>query len=89
MFAAYVECPNNPKLKAIHIAQAIGKTVTLSKTMGEQITALREWALTRAKNASVESAIDSRKQMPVLLTRPEIELERSFNRSRKDKDSDS
>jgi len=84
MFAAYIESPNNPKLKAIHIAQAIDKTVPLSKTMEEQITNLREWAKTRAKNASDEVAIDNRKGMPVLLTRPELELERSFDIKRKD-----
>lgn len=89
MFAAYVESPNNPKLQAVHIAQAIDKTVPLSKTMEEQITNLREWAQTRAKNASEESPIESRKQMPVLLTLPEIELERSFNLSHKDKDKSS
>ena len=89
MFEAYVESPNNPKLQAVHIAQAIDKTVPLSKTMEKQITNLREWAQTRAKNASEESPIESRKQMPVLLTLPEIELERSFNLSHKDKDKSS
>ena len=84
MFAAYVESPNNPKLKAAHIAQAIDKTVPLSKTMEDQITNLREWSKTRAKNASHEAAIDDRKSMPVLLTRPELELERSFDIKRKD-----
>ena len=52
--------------------------------MKEQITNLREWAKTRAKNASDEVAIDNRKGMPVLLTRPELELERSFDIKRKD-----
>ena len=79
MFAAYVQNPDEPKLEAAHIVEAIEKTVPLSTTMKEQITNLREWAKTRAKNASDEVAIDNRKGMPVLLTLPELELERSFD----------
>ena len=53
--------------------------VPLSKTMSEQITALRNWAVTRAKNASSIVKEEQQKEMPVLLTRPELELERSFD----------
>ena len=84
MFAAYVQNPDEPKLEAAHIIEAIEKTVPLSTTMKEQITNLREWAKTRAKNASEEFTIDKRKGMPVLLTLPELELERSFDIKRKD-----
>lgn len=84
MFAAYVQNPDEPKLEAAHIVEAIEKTVPLSTTMKEQITNLREWAKTRAKNASEELTIDNRKGMPVLLTLPELELERSFDIKRKD-----
>jgi hypothetical protein len=73
-----------PKLEAAHIVEAIEKTVPLSTTMKEQITNLREWAKTRAKNASNEISIDDRKGMPILLTRPELELERSFDIKRPD-----
>ena len=45
----------------------------------EQIAALRNWAATRAKNASSESIAEEKKEMPILLTRPELELERSFD----------
>lgn len=79
MFAAYVQNPEEPKLKAAHIVEAIEKTVPLSTTMREQITNLREWAKTRAKNASEEVIVDDREGMPILLTRPELELERSFD----------
>ena len=79
MFAAYVETPENPILKAIHIVDAINKTVPLSTTMKEQISALRQWASTRAKNASVEISVIQRKEMPVLLTQPELDIERSFD----------
>jgi hypothetical protein len=58
---------------------AISKTVPLSTTMKEQIAALRNWAATRAKNASNETPIEEKKEMPILLTRPELELERSFD----------
>lgn len=49
MFAAYVQNPENPKLEAAHIVDAIEKTVPLSTTMKEQINSLRNWAATRAK----------------------------------------
>lgn len=84
MFAVYVQNPDEPKLEAAHIVEAIEKTVPLSTTMKEQITNLREWAKTRAKNASNEISIDDRKGMPILLTRPELELERSFDIKRPD-----
>lgn len=79
MFAAYVEAPDNPKLLSKHLVDAISKTVPLSTTMKEQITALRSWAATRAKNASTASTVDEKKDIPILLTRPELELERSFD----------
>lgn len=66
-------------MEAAHIVEAVEKTVPLSTTMREQITNLREWAKTRAKNASEEVVVDNREGMPVLLTRPELELERSFD----------
>ena len=78
MFAAYVEAPDNPKLVSKHLVDAISKTVPLSTTMKEQIAALRNWAATRAKNASVVIK-EEQKEMPILLTRPELELERSFD----------
>lgn len=55
------------------------KTVPLSTTMKEQIAALRNWAATRAKNASNETLTEEKKEMPILLTRSELELERSFD----------
>lgn len=79
MFAAYVEAPDNPKLLSKHLVDAILKTVPLSTTMREQIAALRNWAVTRAKNASNETPTEEKKEMPILLTRPELELERSFD----------
>ena len=79
MFAAYVEAPGNPKLLSKHLVDAILKTVPLSTTMREQIAALRNWAVTRAKNASNEAPAEEKKGMPILLTRPELELERSFD----------
>ena len=79
MFAAYVEAPDNPKLLSKHLVDAILKTVPLSTTMREQIAALRNWAVTRAKNASNEAPTEEKKGMPILLTRPELELERSFD----------
>ena len=83
MFAAYVDNPENPKLEAKYLMDAINKTVPLSTTMKEQISALRQWASTRAKNASVETILSQKKEMPILLTRPEFELERSFDINRK------
>lgn len=80
MFAAYVDAPDNPKLTAAHVIHAIEETVPLSTTMKEQISALRKWAKTRAKNASFEdSSRSDTNDTPILLTRPELELERSFD----------
>lgn len=79
MFAAYVDNSETPVLKTSHLMDSISKTVPLSITMKEQIYALRQWASTRAKNASVEVSIEKRKEMPILLTRPELDVERSFN----------
>ena len=79
MFAAYVEAPDTPQLQSKHLVDAISKTVPLSTTMKEQIAALRNWAATRAKNASIIVREEEQKEMPILLTRPELELERSFN----------
>lgn len=78
MFAAYVANPEDPKLSASHIMEAISMTVPLSTTMKEQISSLRQWAATRAKNAS-SIVKEEQKEMPILLTRPELELERSFD----------
>lgn len=50
--------------------------------MKEQITALRHWAATRAKNASLETTKVEESNMPIMLTRPELELERSFDTSK-------
>lgn len=77
MFSAFVENQETPKLQIIHLLNAIHNTVPLSATMKEQITALRNWAATRAKNASKESNEVNREQ-PVVLTRQELEIERSF-----------
>lgn len=79
MFAAYVDNPITPVLKTSHLMDAINKTMPLSITMKEQIYALRQWASTRAKNASIEISVENRKEMPILLTRPELDVERSFN----------
>jgi ATP-dependent 26S proteasome regulatory subunit len=80
MFAAYVANPEDPKLSASHIMEAISMTVPLSTTMKEQISSLRQWAATRAKNASKNVIGNTeKKEMPILLTRPELELERSFD----------
>lgn len=78
MFAAYVDNPESPVLNASHIMDAISETVPLSTTMKEQIAALRNWAATRARNAS-SIVKEEQKEMPILLTRPELELERSFD----------
>ena len=78
MFDAYVSNQENPELTAKHVMGAINRTVPLSTTMKEQIFALRQWASTRAKNASFVSRQEDKKAMPILLTRPELELERSF-----------
>ena len=79
MFSAFIENPSSPKLEMIHIINAIKDTVPLSTTMKEQIAALRNWAAKRAKNASVVIKEEEQKEMPILLTRPELELERSFD----------
>lgn len=79
MFAAYIQNPQAPMLKTRHIVDAIEATVPLSHTMKEQISSLRDWAKTRAKNASKIVVLDNREEMPILLTRPELELERSFD----------
>lgn len=86
MFAAYVENPEAPILKAAHVADAINQTVPLSTTMKEQIYSLRRWAIARAKNASSDPYIEEKKELPILLTRPELELERSFDLLSKEKD---
>ena len=92
MFTAYVESQESniaPKLQMIHILDAIKNTVPLSKTMEKQITDLRKFAVSRAKNASKEIVLENRMEMPILLTRPELELERSFYSWFSDKDSKS
>ncbi len=47
--------------------------------MKEQISALRRWAKTRAKNASIEYTQEDISKTEIYLTRPELELERSFD----------
>lgn len=92
MFTAYVESQESniaPKLQMIHILDAIKNTVPLSKTMEKQITDLRKFAVSRAKNASKEIVLENRMEMPILLTRPELELERSFDSMLSEKDSNS
>ena len=92
MFTAYVESQESniaPKLQMIHILEAIKNTVPLSKTMEKQITDLRKFAVSRAKNASKEIVLENRMEMPILLTRPELELERSFDSVLSEKDSNS
>ena len=92
MFTAYVESQETniaPKLQMIHILDAIKNTVPLSKTMEKQITDLRKFAVSRAKNASKEVVSENRMEMPILLTRPELELERSFDSVLSEKDSKS
>lgn len=92
MFTAYVESQESniaPKLQMIHILDAIKNTVPLSKTMEKQITDLRKFAVSRAKNASKEIVLENRMEMPILLTRPELELERSFDSVLSEKDSKS
>lgn len=83
MFSAYVENNDEPQLMIKHLLDAIASTVPLSTTMKEQISALRQWASTRAKNASSEPCIEEKKGFPIFLTRPELELERSFDLSLK------
>lgn len=92
MFTAYVESQESniaTKLQMIHILDAIKNTVPLSKTMEKQITDLRKFAVSRAKNASKEIVLENRMEMPILLTRPELELERSFDSVLSEKDSNS
>ena len=92
MFTAYVESQESniaPKLQMIHILDAIKNTVPLSKTMEKQITDLRKFAVSRAKNASKEIVLENRMEMPILLTRPDLELERSFDSVLSEKDSNS
>lgn len=79
MFSAYVENPNEPQLMIRHILDAISSTVPLSITMKEQISNLRLWAQKRAKNATEEVTSNIDSNIPILLTRPELELERSFD----------
>ena len=79
MFVAYVQNPSTPILQTKHIVDAIEATVPLSKTMHEQITNLRDWASTRAKSATKLEIRNVGKETPILLTRPELELERSFD----------
>lgn len=44
---------------------------------------------TSTKNASKEIVLENRMEMPILLTRPELELERSFDSVLSEKDSNS
>lgn len=81
LFAAYVENPKSPVLKSSHIMDAIVATVPLSTTMDNQISWLRQWSKNRAKNAS-SSDMGNLMEEPIVLTRPEIEMERSFEITR-------
>ncbi len=85
MFAAYIQDPQHPNLQTKHIIDVIEATVPLSQTMNEQITSLRKWATTRAKSATRSTLDKPVKEMPILLTRPELEMERSFNLSPQEK----
>lgn len=87
MFAAFIQNPTAPTLQTNHIMDAIEATVPLSQTMSEQITSLRKWAATRAKSATKQETKQPAKEMPILLTRPELEMERSFILSTKEEDS--
>lgn len=78
MFDAYVSNPDNPQLTTKFLIDTIKRTVPLSVTMKEQITALRMWAKTRAQNASTEYK-QNEVSTPIYLTRPELDLERSFD----------
>lgn len=78
MFAAYTENQENPKLQMIHLLNAIKETVPLSMTMENQITALRNWAKSRAKQAGYENTENISKETSVPLTKSERELNRSF-----------
>ena len=40
--------------------------------MEKQITDLRKFVVSRAKNASKEIVLENRMEMPILLTRPEL-----------------
>jgi ATP-dependent 26S proteasome regulatory subunit len=42
------------------ILATLGQTVPLAKTMAEKISSQRNWAVGRARNASVPHAVDSR-----------------------------
>lgn len=79
MFDAYITNPERPKLTTKFIINAIKKTVPLAVTMKEQILSIRLWAKTRAKNAYKDVYDEDTNETPVLLTRPELELERSFD----------
>lgn len=54
MFSAFDE---NKEVSTPYVVHAIGQTVPLAKTMGEQITALRNWAKGRARLASLETSV--------------------------------
>ena len=41
------------ELATAHVLTALSQTVPLARTMAEKITAQREWAIGRARNASV------------------------------------
>ncbi len=48
------------ELATDHIAAALGQTVPLAKTMAEKISSQRNWAVGRARNASVPHALEAR-----------------------------
>ncbi len=53
LFDAYYE---KRELRASDVVKALSETIPLSKTMEENIKALREWCATRARNASLPQA---------------------------------
>ena len=54
------------ELATDHVLAALSQTVPLAKTMAEKITAQRNWARGRARNASVPRAIQESEPEPVI-----------------------
>ena len=79
MFTAYTENPEAPCLMIKHLKEAIESIVPLSRTMKEQITALRGWAETRAKYAGEKNNEEIQGVDKKCLTKSEKEVNRSFD----------
>jgi hypothetical protein len=47
------------ELVTAHVLAALSQTVPLAKTMAEKVTAQRNWAVGRARNASVAHPVQS------------------------------